>query len=343
MAAQLISSARAVTPGEVVAHMGAVQAQDYRGGLWAVGVRSGAKETDVERAIAERQFVRTWPMRGTLHFVAAADVRWMVRLLTARVTRGAASRHRQLELEARDFGRAGEVFVRALEGGRALTRQALYRLLHEEGISTADARGLYILGQLAHQGLICFGPRDGKQQTIVLLDEWLPKARLLAGDEALAELTRRYFTGHGPATVQDFGWWSGLTQREIKTGLDLVSGALASETVDGKMYWMSPSLVAAPASRMAHLLPPWDEFTVGYRDRSAVIDPAFAPRASDGGMFYPLIVSDGRVLGRWQRALVKGGVRVTFAPFARLTDAQARAVAAAASRYARFLGMRLVE
>ena len=165
-------------PAAVVRWMGAVQAQDYLGGLWAIGLRTrGATEASVEAAIARRAFVRTWPMRGTLHFVAAEDVRWMSTLLTPRVISSAAGRHRQLELTEAVFARAARITEKALAGGAVVRRNALYERWNAAGIATGGSRGLHILGQLAMTGLICFGPRDGKQQTFTLLDEWLPAAR----------------------------------------------------------------------------------------------------------------------------------------------------------------------
>lgn len=195
----------------MVAFFGAVHAQDYRGALWGVGQRvAGATEADVERALAERSIVRTWPMRGTLHFVAPDDVRWMLRLLAPRAIARAAGRHRQLGLDAATFAQSRDRLTAVLAGGNQLTRDAIYAELDRSGISTAGQRGIHILAQLAMEGVICFGARRSKQQTFALLDEWVPSSRMLEGDEALAELAARYFASHGPATLADFAWWSGL-------------------------------------------------------------------------------------------------------------------------------------
>ena len=211
-------------PAAVVRWFGAVQAQDYLGGLWAVGLRTrGATESSVEAAIARGDFVRTWPMRGTLHFVAAADVRWMLALLTPRVHAGVSARWRQLELDHKVMARSAKVAEQALVGGKRVRRDAMYAMWNEAGIATHDSRGLHILGYLARTGLICFGPRDGKQHTFTLVEEWLPTARPLERDIALGELARRYFTSHGPATVHDFAWWSGLTVTDARAGLESVS------------------------------------------------------------------------------------------------------------------------
>ena len=328
-------------PAEVVHWMGAVQAQDYLGGLWAVGVRTrAATEASVEAAVARRAFVRTWPMRGTLHFVAAADVRWMSQLLTPRVIASAASRHRQLGLDAKVFNRAGRVVERALEGGKCVRRDAIYQIWDAAGIPTRDSRGLHLLGYLAMTGLICFGPRAGKQQTFTLLEEWLPPARALEGDEALGALARRYFTSHGPATVHDFAWWSGLTVTDARRGAEVARNDLEQADVDGGSYWFS--VAAQPkrgASRAAYLLPPWDEYTVAYRDRTAVLDPTHTRKVNaGGGVLSPVVVLRGRVVGTWRRTLGKRAVTVTPTYFGRLTTDDTQAVAAATRRYGEFLG-----
>ncbi len=340
---QRLAGAGFETPGAVVAWMGAVQAQDYLGSLWALGLRmKTAREEAIEQAIADRTVVRTWPMRGTLHFVAPADVRWMLSLLTPRVIAGQRGRHRQLELDQTDFDRSRDVLTRALEGGRQLTRDAAYETLEAAGISTAGQRGIHILARLAQDGLLCFAARQGKQQTFALLEEWVPAARMLTRDEALAELAERYFTSHGPAALPDFTWWSGLTVADAKLGLELAGPRLEREVVDGQAYWSSaaaPGAGSSPASPTAWLLPPFDEYTVAYKDRSAVLDPAHGGRISGNGIFYPIIVLDGRVAGTWKRAFKKGSVVVTLSPFAPLKKKERQAVAVAADRYGAFLGV----
>ncbi len=335
---QHISRATFDKPGEVVAWLGAVQAQDYLGALWALGLRmKNAIEADIEQALADKTIVRTWPMRGTLHFVAAADVRWMLELLTPRIS--AQRLHQHFGLDEATFGRCKEVLAGALQGGRQLTRPAMYERLEAAHISTAEGRGLHILSRLAQDGIICFGAREGKQQTFALLAEWAPTAKTMARDEALAELARRYFTSHGPATLQDFVWWSGLRVADARAGLEMAKPHLAQEVIDGKIYWLSSSMPAAKeASPTAYLLPPFDEYTVAYKDRSAVLDPLYAKQVTYGyGIFNPLIVVDGQVVGTWKRALKKDALVITPTLFAKLNKAETRAFHAAASRYGKFL------
>jgi hypothetical protein len=262
----------------------------------------------------------------------------MLDMLAPRVIASSASRYRQLELDGGVFARSRKIVERALEGGRRLARPALYKLFEAEGILAVGSRGLHILGHLAQQGVICFGPREGKQPAFVLLDEWVPKAKRLERDEAVAELTRRYFTSHCPATAHDFAWWSGLTLREIRAGLEACP-ELERESIEQRTWWFKPPV--RPSNRKgatAWLLPPFDEYTVAYRDRSEVVDPRFAARASAGGMLHPLVVVDGGVAGTWRRTLAKGAVRVSVQPFSRLAKGEWEAIASAAERYGRFLG-----
>jgi hypothetical protein len=326
-------------PADPVRWLGAVQAQDYLGSLWAIGLRTrNATEKAVERAIADRAIVRTWPMRGTLHFVAAEDAHWMLELMTPRVVAASADRlKRGYGLDEKTLGRSGEIVARALEGGRRLTRDAMYRTLENAGISTAGGRGLHITWGMAHDGLICFGPREGRQQTFVLLDEWVRGARRMARDEALAELARRYFASHGPATVYDFAWWSGLLLSDAVDGLAMASEELVSFHLADRTYWASPSTRPDSSSPRALLLPAFDEYTVAYRDRGAVVQSAHVRHAQGMTLLRPSILVNGRVAGSWARTLAKGSVRFELSPFTPLGTPARRAVTSAAKRYAAFL------
>jgi hypothetical protein len=342
----LIGEAAFDEPADVVRWMGLIQAQDYLAALWAVGLRMvDATEAAVERALADRRIVRTWPARGTLHLAAAEDVRWMLALLAPRVIAGAAGRYRQLGLDDAAFARSSKVIVDLLQGGKQLPRDAIFRELESAQISTAGQRGIHILGRLAQEGLICFGARAGKQQTFALLEEWIPASVAKTRDEALAELARRYFTSHGPATLQDFVWWSGLTALDARAGLELARPGLGHEVIDGQAYWLLAAMPAAgDASPSAHLLPAFDEYLVGYRDRSAVLDPAEVRRINaGGGMLSATILLDGQVAGTWKRTLKKGSVAVTPHWFAEPGDVDEEAFAAAAHRYGAFLELQLAQ
>src|SRR4030095_13972030 len=221
------------SPAATVRWFGAIQAQDYLGSLWAVGLRPRtATEASIEQAIAERSIVGTWPWLGTLHFVAAEDARWILNLCAARTLARTARRLKQEHgIDGRLIARSGKVLTDALRGGDAVSRPDLYRRLESARIATGGTRGLHLLWWHAHEGLICLGPRAGKQQTFALMDEWLPPPTPRSREESLAELARRYFTSHGPATVRDFAWWSGLAAADAEPGPEGVASELSAGAI----------------------------------------------------------------------------------------------------------------
>jgi hypothetical protein len=339
---QFIDGSRLEDPAEVVRALGAVQAQDYYASLWAVGLRMRkAKEADIERAINERRIVRTWPMRGTLHLVSAEDVRWMLALLAPRMVKRAAARLlREFAIDPALIKRARKIVSSALGGGQAMTRPELYARFEAEKIATEKQRGLHILGWLAQEAVVCCGPRAGKQPTFVLLDEWIPPTPALSRENALASLAQRYFAHHGPATIADFVWWSGLTVADAKIAIEASKSRLMCETEEKATYWSGPPS-RVRRSEPCHLLPVFDEYTVGYADRSAALHPAHAKHVPAGfGIFPAPIVVRGRIVGSWTRELKKEAVRVRVTPLKRFGREDLKSIAQAAERYAAFLGLR---
>ncbi len=341
---QLIARQTARTPAEVVAWLGAMQAQDFLGAKWSVGLRAlGVSDATVDQALADRTIVRTWPMRGTLHFVAPEDVRWMLSLLASRVLAASKGRWRQLGLNDKIFVQSRKIFRQALRGGKQLIRSEMYQALERGKISTAGQRGYHLLWRNAQEGLICLGAPRGRQQTFVLLDEWVPAAKPLEREEALAKLVLRYFVSHGPATVNDFVWWSGLTVKDAQAGIEMNVSRLASEEVDGKTHWMGRRMPALqPHSPVVALLPGFDEYILGYTERDLILDPHHARRVYSGLnlLFNPTIVIDGRIQGTWKRVIRKETVDLSFHPFKRLNTAEAQALRRATQGYGEFLGLR---
>lgn len=328
-------------PEGVVRWLGAVQAQDYPGALWSVGLRMrNATAEIVEQAVADRRIVRTWPMRGTLHFVAPEDVRWMLGLLTPRIIAKFASYYRRSGLTEATFTKSKGLITRVLRGGNQLTRPELYDLLEKAGIRSGQMRGLFILGYLAMKGVLVFGARRGKQHTFTLLDEWIPPGKSLSRDESLAELARRYFASHGPATLQDLMWWSGLTTGEAKSAVELAADGIRREEIHGITYWEGVDR-HLPRSRSPanYFLQGYDEYVIAYKDRRAIIDAKNAKQmATDGSFFQPLVL-DGLVAAFWKRELRKDGVVITVRPFKPFSKSQVMAATGAAERYGRFLNL----
>ncbi len=326
-------------PADVVKWLGAVQAQDYLGSLWAIGLRTQhGTERDIEQAIIDKTIIRTWPMRGTLHFVPALDIVWMLELLAPRIIAKSAYRNKQLELNDNIFKKCRKLFIKALRGNKQLSRDALYQVLENAHIATRYQRGLHILWRLAQERLICFGPRKERKQTFVLLSEWIPQAKTMDHDKSLCEITMRYFKSHGPAQLQDFVWWSGLKTMDALTGVELAKPHILKEVVDGKTYWFASSLQTAKHTAEVYLLPGYDEFLVGYKERSAVLDYLYVKNTNaGGGMLNPTIVIDGRIEGTWKRSFKKNEVVISLDPFTVFTASQNDAIKIAAQRYGNFL------
>ena len=332
------------SPAEVVSWLGAMQAQDYASSLWAIGLRMReATQASVEQAIADRRIVRTWPMRGTLHFVAAEDVRWMLALMAPRVIAANKARlQREFELDDAVLARCRKVLVKALRDGQALTRGDVYAALDAAGIVTSGQRGIHITGRLAQEGLLCLGPRADKQPTFVLLDEWIPASRAIGREQALAELARRYFHSHGPATPQDFAWWSGLTVKDVQLGIELAADDLVQEVIGGRLYLHSGE-EHEPEEDVAgdlHLLASFDEYLVAYKDRSEAVEARFSQRVIGiNGLFNASVVIGGRITGTWKRNIDKTGLTVELSPFRALLKKELKSLNTAACRYGDFIGL----
>lgn len=327
-------------PEDVVEWMGAVQGQEYEPGKWAIGLRTrDTTAAEIERAVAEARIVRTWPMRGTIHFVAAKDIRWMLDLLAPRVIKKFTSYYRREKLDPTTFAKSKRIIVDHLRGGKVLTRPALYAVLEKAGIRTQNVRGLFIVGRLAMEGVLCFGPKEGNQPTFTLLDEWASDAPSMGPQEALRELGRRYFTSHGPATIYDLAWWAGLKVAEARRAVDLAKDELVDARIGDRVYWMAKGL---PDTSTVHagtyLLPTYDEFLIGYQDRGAAVEPG-APRPDN--LFTATIVSEGRVIGFWRRTTNKGTVDITTRLFGAPTRARWKAIREAAKRFGDFSGLRV--
>jgi hypothetical protein len=334
------------TAPDVVRWLGAVQAQDYGAAKWAVAQRAGElTSADVDEALAGGSILRTHVLRPTWHFVVPADIRWMLRLTAPRVKALMAFGNRESGLDDATCTSANRAMATALQGGRQLTRVELGEILRGAGIDFPDAIGLGRLMVRAElDGVVCSGALRGKQHTYALLDDRVPPANETERDVALAELAGRYFASHGPATLRDFAWWSGLSVSHATAGAKTATPALQQSEIEGTSYWFAPPgpQRRRPKAARAHLLPNFDEYTVGYADRDPIREPGDVPHFdSRGGDSFlgTVIVIDGRVVGTWKRVAQKSSVHVTASLFRPTTDDESGAIAAAAQRYGRFLGL----
>jgi hypothetical protein len=330
-------------PADAVRWLGAVQSQDYGPAKWSAGMRArGASDEALDQAMAEGAILRTHVLRPTWHFVVPEDIRWMLELTGPRVQVANGHPYRLYELDGDTLARSSTLIVDSLVGENQRTRKELGALLEAAGISTAGQRLPYILMNAELNGLICSGALKGKQQTYALLDERAPRARRLEPDEALAELTLRYFTSHGPATERDFQAWSSLTLTDIRRGLAMVASRLENAEINGLPYWFAePVPNVAPVSPTAHLLQGYDEYFMGYRESRHVVDLAgFTDSLPNGrSVFNGVVVLNGQIAGHWRRALKRREVVFDVALYRPLDDAQRGALEAAAHRQSEFLGL----
>ncbi len=338
-----LAAQRLVGPGhrtvaEAVGWMTALQAQDFPGACTSVALRTaGGDVTAVHAALDAGDVVRSWPMRGTLHLVPAVDLGWMLALGPPRIATTVARRHQQLGLADADVDQARRVAVAALEGGGRLLRRELMARWDHEGLSTEGQRGYHLLGHLATTGTLVLGPMQEGEQAFVLLDEWVPAPRRLEREEALGEWVLRYFRSHGPATVKDFCWWTRLRVADATVGLAVARPQLAAVEVDGVEHLMDPATpdLLAQHLRQARdvlLLPGFDEYLLGYTDRSPVLAPEYAQLICPGGngVFRPTVVARGQVVGTWRRTGRERTVEASpFTSFTTRTDAAIRRRAAA--------------
>ena len=347
LANQFLTTPGFDTPAEVVRALGAVQAQDFGGAKWALSLRSrDTRDSEIERAFGAGEILRTHVLRPTWHFVAPEDIRWMLALTAPRVSAAMMYYNRRLELTPAIFRRSNAAIAKALRGGRQLTRLELRAALERARIGTISGQRLgHLMMQAELDALVCSGARRGKQFTYALLDERVPAAPPRDHDESLLELTRRYFTTRGPASLRDFSWWSGLTIAECKRGVQLAGQELEPLTLDDKPYWFVPREIAAPkAAGTAHLLPNYDEYFIGFRDRSSIGARAGGIALATGGdaLVVHIVFVDGQIVGGWKRSFDKQTVTIHLNLLVRLTKAESRRVAAQTRRLGEFLGMKAV-
>lgn len=323
--------------------LGAVQAQDYGGAKWGIAQRTrGLTDADLDRSFAAGAILRTHVMRPTWHFVRPDDIRWLLDLTAPRVHAANAYYYRKLELDDAVFQPSNEVIARALRGGVQLTRTELARLLEAAGITAIGLRLAYLVMRAELDAVIISGARRGKQFTYALFDERVPDATRPAREEALAELTRRYFRSHGPALARDFANWSGLTQADVNAGIEMVGAHLAQASIDGKTYWFEPSAVdGSETASTLHLLPNYDEYLIAYEDYSPVFDRSLFSGATslDAILAGHILVVDGQVVGGWRRTLERGMATIEVEPLVKLGTGQRNALQDAGERYGLFLGM----
>ncbi len=338
---QSLSQKRFTQPTEVVAWLGAVQAQDYAAAKWALGIRlKNSTDTEVEKAFNRGDILRTHVMRPTWHFVMPEDIRWLLKLTAPRVKSVLASYDRKLELTEKELSLCSDTIAKALRGGNQLTRKELAEHLERNSIVARGQRLGHIVIHSELDGLICSGARRKKQFTYALLDERVPKIRSIQRDEALAKLALRYFTSHGPAQLKDFAWWSGLTSKDAKEALNSVKPKLIEKTFEDKTYWFSSAEHFQLKSPSTFLLSIYDEYTIAYKDRSALGGNRYLEKLLGmGNALTAVVIMDGEIVGTWKRITNKDSVTINASPLRKLSNPEEESVKKAASLYGEFLGL----
>jgi len=300
-----LSQTDCTTPRQIVAHFGIMQAQDFNSAKWAIGVRlDGCTDKTVNDAFDKGEIIRTHILRPTWHFVTPENIRWMLQLSAKRIMQSMKSRDLELGLTDEIYGTCYRIIEKALEKENHLSREELTTILHQAGMKLDSSQMYHVLTGAEAHGIVCSGALSGMIQTYALLEKRVPATKPITREESLAKLARIYFSGHGPATLYDFVWWSGLSMGEARQGLQSVQAEFFSETIDGQTYWMPDIDYQPPTGKSnLYLLPAFDEYIVGYKDRSGVLTSDNHTKAiSSNGIFRPVIIKDGRVTGLWKKA-----------------------------------------
>lgn len=338
---------------ECVSRMGAMQAQDLASAFWAVGQRvPGSGLSDVLESLENGTVVRSWPMRGTLHLVPPKDLRWIVGITTERAMRSAATRHRELGIGEADMATCRDLALERVAGSPGATRGELFKIFDSAGQATAAQRGIHLLWILCQNAWLVQGPPAGTagkalgQQLFVAFDEWIPESKMLDREEGIAEFLLRYLRSHGPATLNDFAWWTQIPKADVRAAHEAIRERLVELVFQGTSYWLSPETAelldgGVPGSRTVLALPGFDEFLLGYQDRSLVLAPEHSDKVVPGGngVFKRMIVSGGEVVGIWARSGTARSGAVVPEPFApeSLTPAARRSFELQAAKYLRFM------
>ena len=339
-AAQRLSAPAAIAPDALVAWLGAVQSQDYPLALWSVAQRLAKKtRAAVERAFSGGAILRTHILRPTWHFVARDDLRWMQALTGPRVLAQLATYDRRNGVDARLVARSTKLVVDAIARRGHLTRREIADIFSRAGIKANAWVVAELLMHAELRAIVCSGVPRGAQQTYALVDERAPKAVSMSRDEMLAELTRRYFQSHGPATAKDFQWWSGLTAGDVSRGIDMLGAMLTKVAAGDRTYLAIAAEKVRSRPDAAHLIQPFDELVVAYSESRDVVDVSGAARKDVPEGFALLtrgVVRDGQLIARWRMTPARGPRGIAIEPLRRLLGVERTAAAAAAARFERY-------
>lgn len=338
---QQLKGSAFTTPAELVSWMGCIQSQEFAGAKWAIGNRlSGIADAEIENDFNAGKILRTHVLRPTWHFVSPRDIGWMLKLTAPKIKAMCKGIHKKLGIDDVVLKRSKNIITEALTGGRQLTRSQLLPFFKNKQINTDDIRLGFLLMDAELDGIVCSGARQGKQFTYALMEERVLNPMQMGKDAALAELAKKYFLSRGPATLQDFSWWSGLNLTESKKALEMNKSLLVNEVVNGMAYWFSPAVTPVKSLVPVNLLPSFDEYAIAYKDRADILLPQFSQQTGNG-IFKPIILIDGQIQGTWTRSFHKENVHLEVSVLNPAIKFSKQAMLSAAKNYADFLGMEL--
>jgi Winged helix DNA-binding domain len=343
LANQQIASAKFKKAKDLVAHMGAIQSQDYAMSKWAIGLRlPGSTEKQIEKALDKGEIIRTHVLRPTWHIITGADIYWILALSADKIKSQMKTMNRQLELTEKIFTRSNTILEKCLQDGKHLTREVIMDSLEKAKIPTQSNRLSHLLVRAELDGITCSGKMDGNKKTYALLSERVPKKKILSKEESLALLAKKYFTSHGPATIEDFSWWSGLTLTNARQGLEMVKSNFIAEKINGLDYWFNNDLQLPVKNQSSvHLLPAFDEFIISYKNRTASLAAEHHKRAlTMNGIFHPVIIVNGQVAGLWKRSVQKDMVNIEASFFKPQNKVTHCLIAKQTKLFGQFLGMK---
>jgi hypothetical protein len=329
-------------PQQVVSWLVAMQAQEYAMAKWAIGLRTNdLTDAGVELAFNEGQILRTHLMRPTWHFVAPEDIRWLLALTAPRIKAAMAYYDRKLELDDKLFKRSNNILAKALQGGKHLTRTALQAHLQKAKIVADGQRLGHLMMRAEQDGIVCSGPRQGKQFTYALLEERVPPIKAMSRADALVAFVNRYFAGRGPATLHDFAYWSGLTMQDARAGAEGLLPHFIKEKMNGQQYIFPPT-ASKPLNKLqsSFLMPDYDEYGMSYKDRDLILAgrKVDTTHPRENLVFNRVLIADGLIVGTWKRTIENNKAFVETFPFAPLSKIKQQAIKKAVKRFIEFVG-----
>ena len=291
-------------PAEVVSHMGAMQAQEYRMMRWAVAMRTRKPSARAfKEAFDSGHIIRLHLMRGTWQLVAAEDYWPWIELCAPRaiaVTKGWMHSNR-IHIPDEELLSIRDILAQTAADKRSVTKEDFVQALAERDICMDDHRLSYHIRMAEMSGTLCSGDLLPMKATYALTADKVKPSGKLDRDEALMRFTRKYFQSRQPATLEDFVWWSGLNIGDCRKGIALLGYTIQTVKWKGREFYLMASCRTRGFRKGKYLLiPPYDEYLIGYKSRDIVLPPEHRHRAhNNSGIFKPIIAHDGIICGNW--------------------------------------------